>query len=225
MNQLKVFLEIGKKKTFAGAVDWPGWCRSGKDEINAMQSLLDYAPRYAQVLAGSGLDFNPPDETAGLVVVERQPGNATTDFGAPDAILSSDQAEVNQTETGFFQEVLQGCWRIFDQAALVARGKELRSGPRGGGRDLDKIIHHLIEGDRAYLRRLAWTFSRDAEAPPEEELARIHAAILDALQAAQRGDLPTEGPRGGKIWPVRFFVRRAAWHTLDHAWEIQDRML
>ncbi|MEJ2484350.1 MAG: hypothetical protein P8Y68_01315 [Anaerolineales bacterium] len=225
MNQLKVFLEIGKKKTFAGAVDWPGWCRSGKDEINAMQSLLDYAPRYAQVLAGSGLDFNPPDDIADLVVVERQPGNATTDFGAPDAILSSDQAEVNQTETGFFQEVLQGCWRIFDQAALTARGKELRSGPRGGGRDLDKIIHHLIEGDRAYLRRLAWTFSRDAEAPPEEELARIHAAILDALQAAQRGDLPTEGPRGGKIWPVRFFVRRAAWHTLDHAWEIQDRML
>ncbi|MEJ2513016.1 MAG: hypothetical protein P8Y72_15640 [Anaerolineales bacterium] len=148
MNQLKVFLEIGQKKTFAGAVDWPGWCRSGKDEINAMQSLLDYAPRYAQVLAGSGLDFNPPDDIADLVVVERQPGNATTDFGAPDAILSSDQAEVNQTENGFFQEVLQGCWRTFDQAVFAARGKELRTGPRGGGRDLDKILHHLIEGDR-----------------------------------------------------------------------------
>ena len=26
-----------------------------------------------------------------------------------------------------------------------------------------------------------------------------------------------------KGWPVRYTVRRAAWHALDHAWEIEDR--
>jgi hypothetical protein len=35
--------------------------------------------------------------------------------------------------------------------------------------------------------------------------------------------LPAAGPRGGKIWSVRYFVRRTAWHALDHAWEIEDR--
>jgi hypothetical protein len=25
-------------------------------------------------------------------------------------------------------------------------------------------------------------------------------------------------------WPPRYVVRRAAWHVLDHAWEIEDRI-
>jgi hypothetical protein len=33
------------------------------------------------------------------------------------------------------------------------------------------------------------------------------------------------GPRGGVHWTPRYFVRRAAWHMLDHAWEIEDRIL
>ena len=24
-------------------------------------------------------------------------------------------------------------------------------------------------------------------------------------------------------WPVRYLIRRMAWHVLDHAWEIEDR--
>jgi hypothetical protein len=26
-----------------------------------------------------------------------------------------------------------------------------------------------------------------------------------------------------KLWSPRYFVRRSAWHALDHAWEIEDR--
>lgn len=29
----KIYLEIGKKKVFAAAIDWPGWCRQGKEEM------------------------------------------------------------------------------------------------------------------------------------------------------------------------------------------------
>ena len=36
MTSIKVFVEMGKKKTFAGAVDWPGWCRSDRDEKMAL---------------------------------------------------------------------------------------------------------------------------------------------------------------------------------------------
>jgi hypothetical protein len=49
--------------------------------------------------------------------------------------------------------------------------------------------------------------------------------ILDELSAAARGELPTEGPRGGKRWSPVYFVRRLAWHELDHAWEIEDRVI
>jgi hypothetical protein len=39
-----------------------------------------------------------------------------------------------------------------------------------------------------------------------------------------RGELAERGPRGGIRWPARYYVRRAAWHVLDHAWEIEDRL-
>lgn len=224
MKEIKTFIEAGKKKTFAGAVDWPGWCRSGKDENTALQSLMEYGPRYAQVLAGSASGFQLPGKIAQYQIIERQPGSATTDFGAPDAILASDPAELSQAELEFFQEVLQACWRAFDQAVLSAREKELRKGPRGGGRDLEKILTHVLDGDHAYLRRLAWKFRRDPEATPQSELVRIRQAIMGALHAARQGELPAQGPRGGVVWPPRFFVRRVAWHTLDHAWEIEDRL-
>ncbi len=42
---IEIYLEIGEKRTFAGALDWPGWSRSGKDEVSAMQALIDYGAR------------------------------------------------------------------------------------------------------------------------------------------------------------------------------------
>jgi hypothetical protein len=38
------------------------------------------------------------------------------------------------------------------------------------------------------------------------------------------GELPDFGPRGGERWPALFAIRRSAWHALDHAWEIEDRL-
>ena len=59
MNPIEVFVESGKKRTFAGAVYWPGWCRAGRDEAGALRALVEYGPRYARVLHGCvarGLD-------------------------------------------------------------------------------------------------------------------------------------------------------------------------
>lgn len=40
---MDVYLEIGKKRTFASALDWPGWCRSAPDEAAALHNLYGYA--------------------------------------------------------------------------------------------------------------------------------------------------------------------------------------
>jgi hypothetical protein len=100
----------------------------------------------------------------------------------------------------------------------------LRKGPRGGGRDTEKIIDHVVEADRGYLSRLAWKHTRESGNSYIEELSRTRGAILDALETAVNGELPEEGPRGGVIWPPQYFIRRVAWHVLDHAWEIEDRI-
>jgi hypothetical protein len=33
-----------------------------------------------------------------------------------------------------------------------------------------------------------------------------------------------EGKRAGK-WPLRYLIRHTAYHTLDHAWEMEDKDL
>jgi hypothetical protein len=47
--------------------------------------------------------------------------------------------------------------------------------------------------------------------------------VVEALTAAVEHGVEERGPRGGKRWLPRYFVRRVAWHALDHAWEIEDR--
>jgi hypothetical protein len=226
---VRVYLEVGKKKIFAGALDWPGWCRSGLDESAALRALLDYAPRYARVLEGSGLEFQAPGSTGDFTILERLPGDATTDFGAPGMIPHADQLPVDRGDLDRYLAILAACWRAFERAAeraaaLEATGGELRKGPRGGGRDLDKMIEHVLGGDQAYLRRLAWKFNPGVETDRMDALHRTWQQFPLALEIGLRGELPAQGPRGGSVWPPRYFVRRSAWHVLDHAWEIEDRI-
>jgi hypothetical protein len=224
MNSINVFVEIGKKRVFAGAIDWPGWCRSGRDQKTALQALIDYGPRYAQVLHSSEIEFRVPTDASGFIVTERHDGNATTDFGAPAIRLDADREPIDRMELERYQTLLLACWQAFDNAVQRATDRELLKGPRGGGRDLKKILDHVLEADQGYLARLAWKHKREGGKSPVEELSRTRQAILGALEAAANGDLPEKGPRGGVIWPPRYFVRRVAWHVLDHAWEIEDRI-
>lgn len=224
MDSFQIFIETGKKRTFAGAVHWPGWCRSGRDENTALQTLLDYWPRYAQVLQGRAIEFQPPTQITDLVVIERHAGNVSTDYGAPAMLLEADREALDHGEFEHLRAILQACWRVFDAAVERAAGVELEKGPRGGGRDLDKLIAHVIEADRAYLSRLAWKYRLAGEYDQIEELSRSRQAVIAALEVAVYQGLPEQGPRGGIIWPARYFIRRVAWHVLDHAWEIEDRI-
>lgn len=222
-NKIDVYLEIGKKRTFAGAIEWPGWSRSGRDEGAALQALFEYGPRYERVLRGSGLGFRAPVDVSDFTVVERLEGNATTDFGAPAMAPSSDARRVDEAEVRHLQKLLQACWRAFDAAAKSAKGVELRKGPRGGGRDLEGIVRHVLGGDAGYLASLGWKFKRDEENDPDVQLRYTRQEALRALESAARGEIPKRGPRGGVRWPPRYYVRRSAWHVLDHLWEIEDR--
>jgi DinB family protein len=227
-NPIEVYVEIGQTRTFAGALDWPGWCRSGRDEASALQALCDYGPRYARALQRTPLRFRAPSEASTLVVVERLTGNATTNFGAPNLALSGDTKPIDPTELQRWQVVLNACWRTFDTAVRAATAQALSKGPRGGGRDLTKIIQHVRDVDASYLTSLGGKLTlSDEDEPTEDEpsqaLAQIRHAILTTLNAAARGEVPARGPRGGVRWTPRYFVRRLAWHELDHAWEITDR--
>jgi hypothetical protein len=220
---IKVYIETGSKRSFAGAVEWPGWCRSGRDEAAAIQTLAEYGSRYARAIGEAQVGFEPPADDSAFYVVDRLKGNATTDFGSPGIPPAADAKPMKAAELERSAAILRACWRTFDRAVGEAKGSALRKGPRGGGRELEEIVRHVLEADEAYLAKLGWAFKREEKANPDAEIRRMRGAILEALTAAAEGKLPTRGPRGGLHWTPRYFVRRVAWHALDHAWEIEDR--
>ena len=197
----------------------------GTGESEALEALVAYGERYQRAIRRTRLGFQPPAATADLTVVERLRGDATTDFGAPGATPSDDARELDTRELARRRKILVACWALFDDVMGPALESELRKGPRGGGRSAPAILDHVLGAEAAYLRRLAARAPKVAEKRDHRAAARmVHEASLDALSRAVTEGLPAKGPRGGKIWTVRYFIRRASWHALDHAWEIEDRL-
>ena len=214
-------VEVGSKRAFASAAEWPGWCRPGRDEDAAMQALDAYRPRYATSLKAAGVPFGGVRGV--LRPAERIGGNATTDFGAPDGVYELDAGEISAREWTRLRRVLEACWATFDRVATAADGVELTKGPRGGGRDLEAIVGHVVGAEVSYLRKLTGQGVAVDEDDPWAGRVPERAAVLAGLDRAKSGDLPERGPRGGVTWTPRRFLRRVAWHVLDHAWEIEDR--
>ena len=218
------YVEIGRRRTFAGAIKWPGWCRSGRDEPSALEALAAYGPRYAAAAGRAAAGFKAPTDVAGLRVVERLKGDATTDFGVPGAAPARDERPLDQTELKRLVALLRASWAKFDRTAKKASGVKLSTGPRGGGRELDAIIRHVLEADRAYLAKLGGVSRKqDASVDMKTEMTRVRKDIVDVLSTRARGAPPPRTPRSGKLWAPRYGIRRSAWHALDHVWEIEDR--
>ena len=207
----RVYLEVGKRRVFASAADWPGWTRSGKDEKSALEALAAAAPRYAQAAKAARIAF-----AAGSTfeVVERLPGDATTEFGAPGAIAKAESRRLTKKEAGRLSALVAASWTVLDRVVEKAPAS-LRKGPRGGGRDLDAIVEHVLGAETAYARKLGLRLQQPAAG--DAVAVREHRnALVAGLRAGTKG--VTE--RG---WPARYAARRMAWHVLDHAWEIEDR--
>jgi len=198
----KIYLETGKKRVFASSLRWPGWARFAAGEEAAIIALDTYAPRYAAFLEPSGIPFRAER----FEVVERHPGSGNTDFGVPDKPAAADAVHVPPKERERLATILRTAWAYFD-STVAGSPAELRKGPRGGGRDRDKMAAHVLESELAYARMLGLR-QRDT-VPVEERRAEVLEAVRD--------------PQGEWRWPLPYAVRRFTWHLLDHAWEMQDR--
>jgi hypothetical protein len=221
--RVDVYTEAGAKRVFAGAIEWPGWCRAAGNEDDALEVLIEYGPRYAEAVAGSRPRFTAPGSVSDLHVVDRLRGNATTDFGAPSVAPAADRRDVTRADLTRLQARLVSCWAALDRAAQAAEGRTLATGPRGGGRALQAIVTHVTEAEASYAARLGSGTLKAAAADPRAATLGVRTALSEALAKAVKDGQPERGPRGGVIWTPRYLVRRTAWHALDHAWEIEDR--
>jgi hypothetical protein len=210
-----VYIEPGKHQVFACALDWPGWCRRSKDEGAALAALGSYAGRYARVAGEAGLGF-PSAVADGFHVVERLPVSPSVDFGALDRPATRDGDPLTGAEAQRQMALVDAAWRLFDQ--VVGRAPaQLRKGPRGGGRDRDLIVDHVLGAEVAYARKIGVRF-RQPEIDDQAAIGELRDAIRAVLEQPSDGMPAIEGG-----WLPRYALRRIAWHVLDHAWEIEDR--
>jgi hypothetical protein len=215
VSKCEIGEEVAAKKAFVWAIDWPGWSRSGKDRDVAIEALLAARGRYAKVARRAGLDL-PKVEARDLDVVESVGGGAGTEFGVPSSITKLDRRRVSKADAERLASLVEAAWVIFDRVAERSPA-ELRKGPRGGGRDRDKMIGHVIEADHAYAREIGVRLPTPSLADrPAVEAER--AAVLEVLSRPSDGS-----PLADRKWPLRYAARRIAWHALDHAWEMEDR--
>lgn len=212
-----IYLEVGARKVFACALDWPGWARAARTEEGAMDALADYAGRYAPVAATAGVRL-PASAGRDLEVVERVKGSATTDFGVPGASATADWDGLTRARAGRLASLVEAAWTTLDRVAVGAPAS-LRKGPRGGGRDRDEMIDHVVSAEAGYLRKVGLRFPPPAFAD-RAAVAGLRSAFLDALRSARA---PVPEREVGSPWPWRYAARRVAWHVLDHAWEMEDR--
>ena len=197
-----VYLEVGTKKVFACSLDWPGWARAARTEEQALEALASYAGRYRPVAEEAGVRF--PKSAGDVDVVERVKGGTTTDFGVPDVPAGADASPLTKAQAERLARLVAATWTVFERV-VNASPAELRKGPRGGGRDRDKMVAHVLDAEKAYFRKVGVKDGREA--------------FLEALRAARQ----PQPELATKTWPWRYTARRVAWHVLDHAWEMEDR--
>jgi hypothetical protein len=218
-NQLRVTLEIGPKakKVVAVAPDWPGLERGAKTGETAIEKLQSYLPRYAQVAKLAGMD-GAFAVLASVDLVEHYPGTGSTDFwGISFAFSSIDKQDLSRGELERELTLMQACWAFFDNVRLRVSA-QMRKGPRGGGRDRDQIVGHTIRVEQEWAEKVGVLIPQGAMLI-DESLQAYRDTYCNAIRAFH-----AEG-KMARTWPLRYLIRHTAFHTLDHAWEMEDKDL
>jgi hypothetical protein len=216
---LRVMLEIGPrgKKAAAVAPDWPGLERGAKTEEAAIELVQSYLPRYAPVAKLAGMEAAFAAITT-LDVVEHYPGTGSTDFwGISFAFSGIDRQDLSSEELERELTLMQACWAFFDDVRSRVSA-EMRKGPRGGGRDRDQIVGHTIRVEHEWAEKVGVPTPKGALLT-DGGLPAYRDAYCDAIRAFN-----SDG-KMARTWPLRYLIRHTAYHTLDHAWEMEDKDL
>ncbi len=215
---LRVTVEVGPKGKKAAAVapDWPGLERGGKTGEAAVEALQSYLPRYAEVARLAGMDAEY-GQIGGAKIVEEYEGTGSTDFwGISFAFSSFDRRAISAEELERQLALQQACWRYFDGVRSRVSA-EMRKGPRGGGRDRDRIVLHTLAAEQDWAPKVGVRAAAGEVVTDPAGLEAYRDAFCGAIRAFH-----AEG-RMARNWPLPYLIRHTAYHTMDHAWEMEDK--
>ena len=208
------------KRSVAFSLDWPGWNRGAKTADLALETLEAYRARYRPVaeLAGMGREF---DAAGPLEIVEDRVGTGSTDFwGISFSPSSTEHDQLTEADLERRLTLLQAAWAFFDGVAARV-SPQMRTGPRGGGRDRDRIIRHTVRTESEDFAKQVGIRNPELFALTPDGLRQHRATYLAAIRDYNAGKVD----RKMRSWTLPFLIRHSAFHTLDHAWEMEDKDL
>ena len=205
------------KKSAAFSLDWPGWERGAKSPELALETLESYRERYRSVasLAGMAGDF---DAAGPLEIVEDRVGPGSTDFwGISFAPSSTEHEPMTDAELDRAITLLRACWTFFDGVAARV-SPEMRKGPRGGGRDRDRIIRHTIRNESEdFAKRVGLRIPEEGALTPKglreyrETMSRRCARTTPARSSGACG--PGRSHSSSATPPITRSTMRGRWRT------------
>ena len=208
------------KRSVAFSLDWPGWNRGEKTASVALETLEAYRARYRPIadLAGMAGEF---DAAGPLEVVEDRVGPGSVDFwGISFSASSTEHGPLSDAEFDRKIKLLRACWAFFDGVAARV-SPEMRKGPRGGGRDRNRIIRHTIRTESEdFAKQVGLRIPEEAALTPDG-LRQHRETYVAAMRAYNAGEVE----KRMRSWTLPFLIRHSAFHTLDHAWEMEDKDL
>jgi len=160
------------------------------------------------------------DAAGPLDVVEDRVGTGSVDFwGISFSPSSTEHGPMDEAELERAITLLRASWAFFDGVAARV-SPEMRKGPRGGGRDRNRIIRHTIRNEsEEFAKQVGLRIPEEAALTPDG-LLQHRTTYVEAMRAYNAG----EGKRM-RSWTLPYLIRHSAFHTLDHAWEMEDKDL
>jgi len=208
------------KKSVAFSLDWAGWERGGKTPEAALETLESYRERYRPIadLAGMAPEF---DAAGSLDVVEDHVGTGSVDFwGISFAPSSTEKGPMAEAEFDRAIALLRASWTFFDDVAARV-SEEMRKGPRGGGRDRTRIWRHVIRNESEDFAKQVGIKIPEEGALTPDGLKEHRRNYVEAMRAYNAGEIE----KRMRSWTLPYLIRHSAFHTLDHAWEMEDKDL
>jgi hypothetical protein len=208
------------RKSVAFSLDWVGWNRGAKTADLALETFASYRDRYRPIaeLAGMAAEF---DKAGKIKVVEEMVGTGSVDFwGISFSASSTEEGPLTAKEFDRRITLVRACWAFFDDVAARV-SPEMRKGPRGGGRSRDEIVRHTVRVESEdFARKVGLRIPEGAALTPQG-WKEHRESYVEAMRAYNAGEIET---RMGS-WTLPFLIRHTAFHTLDHAWEMEDKDL
>jgi len=133
--------------------------------------------------AADGRPTGCPSPAGPLEVVEDKVGTGSVDFwGISFSPSSTEQGPMEEAELARGITILQACWAFFDGVAARV-SPEMRKGPRGGGRDRDRIIRHTIRVESEdFAKQVGLRIPEEGALAPEA-LRRYREDYVAAMRA------------------------------------------